>query len=169
MKQLPGITIFGVVCIVLGALGILFAPLILSGLYGGPFFVRGHFPHLHRIFSAWPMAGGYLLSTNVVGTLGSLALLISGIGLLARAGWGRILFFIVAVMKIALVTFSLPPNIVLMRKMYEPLGSPAVMLGTIGGIAYQLLRWIAVVVSRSVVREAFESRALPSVGSAPPG
>lgn len=170
MKQQPGIATFGIICIVIGGLGVLFAPYAMLGLFGGPFFMRGFFPHLHRIFMTSPVASGYLLFTNVAGALGSLVLIICGIGILAHAVWARLLFLVYAVAKIALTTLSLSPNIVLLRRIYQPFESPAMVLGTVGGVLFQLLRWLVIVLffgigiwyfTRGDVRDVFASRPRP--------
>jgi len=152
-RRRPGVvTVFGVLNIVFGALGLIgiccSLPAILGAHAGGGPVARvmGHAP-VYRIWAIFSIATGFLAAP---------ALIAAGIGLLAMKSWGRVVTIIYSIYAIAFgligtlmnLIFLVPPLLRMAERHHGPEAAGAVggaIGGTVGGclaLAYPIVALI---------------------------
>lgn len=129
------VTVFGILNIIFGSMGVLWTPFGLVSLLIAP---SGSSPNpVIDVMLRGPFMRGWLLSTAAVGIIAAAALLASGIGLLMLKPWGRLLANAYAVYMIALKIAEFVVNFFYMaRPLLEQASqatNPAEKGGLIGG------------------------------------
>ena len=170
MQRPTTVTVFGVLNLVLGGLGLLCTPISVITLFlpvqsGNP---------VSRILEENAAYRLYMIASAAAGVLAALVLIVAGIGLLKMKSWARLTSIGYAIYGIVTGVVGIIVNVVFL---FEPLmiqarsESPeaaAAMLGMVGGIAgtcfglvYPIL--LLIFMTRPRVRNAFLPQNVPPI------
>ncbi len=142
MQRPTVVTVFGVLNIIFGSLGLLCAPFGLLWTLKPDMFPRGPGPDPVRdIMAQSPELRNWLIAMTVVGMVAATFLLAAGIGLLQMKSWGRTISLVYGIYGIisALANMAVQYFLLIVPLMEKGRGQPEVMAGAVGGAIGGLL------------------------------
>jgi hypothetical protein len=137
MQRPMTLTVFGILNIAFGALGVLCTPFSLFGLLIRP---DARNP-LAQVIQDNLFYRYWMIGSVVMGVIASAVLLTAGIGLLRMQNWGRLVSLGYAVYAIVAGLAGIVVTLVVLLPALKPQGNsdPAAMAGMIGGVAGGLI------------------------------
>lgn len=136
MQRPTVVTVFGILNIVFGALGLSCAPCSLLWTLKPDILPRGPGPNpVAEILVNSPDLRNWYIFSTVLGTLASALLLVAGIGLLNMKSWGRTLSIAYAIYALinTLANLVVQYFLLIVPLMEKGRGQPQAMAGAIGG------------------------------------
>lgn len=171
MNRPTPVTVFGVLNIIFGGLGLLSAPFAIMALMVVDNTMRNPVLEIAR---RNPVVGGWMMLSNALGVLAAIVLLAGGIGLLQLKPWGRKLSigFAVYALVMGVIGMLITGIYIVPALLSQPQANSAEAAGAVGGaigglvgglvgLVYPLL--LLIFMGRPAVVAAFKRQRMDSV------